>query len=204
MITWTLIFKLKFKVRQTQTVPSIGPQQYAIQNRINEPSFDTKSPQTPLKDIDLIQLLPDKKVQENLKNEMGIAGGESYLQILGKVQHLNQVAVHHISHAYSKDMASKSDLVSECYTILLINMIVSSDVLYMLTYYHGLMLTDILHYLLVKERSLHLNGELVKTIIEKYSKTLTIVLCFCFYFSAVLVSVSLTPMWQVRLHSCSK
>ena len=108
---------------QTNTNRSIHwTQQYAIQNRINEPSFDTKSPQTPLKDIDLIQLLPDKKVQENLKMRWALLVGRVICKYLAKFKHLNQVAVHHINHAYSKEMASKSDLVSECYTILLINM----------------------------------------------------------------------------------
>jgi hypothetical protein len=82
---------------QTHTNRSIHwTQQYAIRSRINEPSFDTKSPQIPLKDIDLIQLLPDKKVQQNLKMRWASLVGRVICKYLAKFKHLNSVAVHHI------------------------------------------------------------------------------------------------------------
>lgn len=105
---------------ETQTNRSIHwTQQYAIRNRINEPSFDTKSPQIPLKDIDLINLLPNKKVQENLKMRWAILVGRVICKYLTKFKHLNRVVVYHINHAYSKEMASKSDIVSEYLTFFL-------------------------------------------------------------------------------------
>ena len=42
-------------------------QQYAILNRVNELTLDAKSPLKHLKHMESIEMLPDKKVQENLK-----------------------------------------------------------------------------------------------------------------------------------------
>jgi hypothetical protein len=56
--------------------------------------------------------LPDKKVQQNLKMRWASMMGRVICKYLAKFKHLNSDAVHHINHAYSKEMASKSDLVS--------------------------------------------------------------------------------------------
>ena len=87
-------------------------QQYAVLNRVNEPTLDEKSPQKHLKDIQLIELLPDKKVQENLKMRWAALVGRVVTKYLTKPKHLSPIATHHISHPYSKDMASKSESVS--------------------------------------------------------------------------------------------
>ena len=42
-------------------------QQYAVLKHVNEPTLDEKSPLKHLKDIQLIELQQDKKVQENFK-----------------------------------------------------------------------------------------------------------------------------------------
>ena len=73
-------------------------QQYAVSDRVNEPTLDEKSPQKHLKDIDLIELLPDAKVQENLKMSRAALAGRVITKYLTKFKHLSRVAIHHINH----------------------------------------------------------------------------------------------------------
>ena len=42
-------------------------QEYGILNRVNEPLLDRKKPERALKEIQLVDLLPGKEVNENLK-----------------------------------------------------------------------------------------------------------------------------------------
>ena len=86
-------------------------QEYGILNRVNEPSLDRTRPQKPLKDIQLVNLLPSKEVQDNLNTRWAAMIARVVCKYLDKFNHLRSALVYHIPHRYSKEMANKSEMV---------------------------------------------------------------------------------------------
>ena len=90
-------------------------QQYAVVNRVQESSLDTKRPRKSLKDVQLIDLLPNQSVQERLKQRWAVLVGRIVCRYLPAFQPQCDVVIWHMPHPYSKEMASKSQTVSTSY-----------------------------------------------------------------------------------------
>ena len=93
----------EFKVRTIQTSHQL--------NRVNEPLLNRKRPQKALKHIQLVELLPGKEVNENLKLRWAALVARVVCKYLQK--HLSRALVHHIPHTYSTEMSTESEIVSK-------------------------------------------------------------------------------------------
>jgi hypothetical protein len=87
-------------------------QEYGILNRVNEPLLDRKKPERALKEIQLVDLLPGKEVNENLKTRWAALVARVVCKYLKQFKHLSGALVYHIPHKYSQEMATKSETVS--------------------------------------------------------------------------------------------
>ena len=85
-------------------------QQYAVLNRVQESSLDTKRPRKSFKEVQLIDILP--AVQERIKQKMAVLVGRIMCRYLTAFQQQSDVVIWHIPHQYSKEMALKSQTVS--------------------------------------------------------------------------------------------
>lgn len=88
-------------------------QQYAVLNRVQETSLDTKRPRKSLKEVQLIDLLPNQSVQGRLKQRWAVLVSRIVCRYLPAFQHQRDVVIWHIPHRYSKEMSSKSQTVSK-------------------------------------------------------------------------------------------
>ena len=89
-------------------------QQYAVLNRVQENSLDTKRPRRSLNKVQLIDLLPNQSVQERLKQRWAVLVSRNVCRYLSAFQHQRDVVIWHIPHRYySKEMSSKSQTVSK-------------------------------------------------------------------------------------------
>ena len=88
-------------------------QQYAVLNRVQETSLDTKHPRKSLKEVQLIDLLPNQSVQGRLKQRWAVLVSRIVCRYLPAFQHQRDVVIWHIPHRYSKEMSSKSQTVSK-------------------------------------------------------------------------------------------
>ena len=86
-------------------------QQYAVLNRVNDYSLESKQPQRSMKDLQLTNLLPDKSVRERLKQRWAVMVSRVVCQFLPKFQPLRDVVIWHIDHRYTEQMSSKSQTV---------------------------------------------------------------------------------------------
>ena len=85
--------------------------EYGILNCVNEPSLDRTRPQKPLKDTQLVNLLPSEEVQDNLNTRWAAMVARVVCKYLDKFSHLRSALVYHIPYRYSKEMANKSVMV---------------------------------------------------------------------------------------------
>lgn len=85
--------------------------QYAILDRVQAPELENKQSQKPVKEIQFAELLPDKNVQANLLSHWAIIVSRIITKYLKAFQPLHSKVVRHIPHQYSKEMATKSNLV---------------------------------------------------------------------------------------------
>jgi len=86
-------------------------QQYAVLNRVNEPE-DTKRPRKSLKEVQLIDLLPDKITLERLKQRWAVLVSRIICKYPPKFHPFREVVIRHIPHRYSDEMKTKSQTVS--------------------------------------------------------------------------------------------
>jgi hypothetical protein len=70
-------------------------------------SDNSKELQNNISDIQLVDLLPNKDVQQRLKNRWAVLVSK-YITPLKPLQ---DVVLHHIPHAYSNEMSEKSTMV---------------------------------------------------------------------------------------------
>lgn len=88
-------------------------QQHGVLNRVNEPLLDRTRPQKALKHIQLVELLPGKEVNENLKLRWAALVARVVCKYLPKFKHLSHALVHHIPHTYSTEMSTRSEMVGK-------------------------------------------------------------------------------------------
>lgn len=94
-------------------------QQYAVLNRVNEPNLDTTRPRKSFKEVQLIDLLPDKETLERLKQRLAVIVSRVICKYLPKFNLFSDIVIRHIPHRYSDDMKAKSKTVSGKYFISL-------------------------------------------------------------------------------------
>lgn len=87
-------------------------QEYAIRDKVLGAGLPTQSPQKPMADVQLTDLLPGLTVHENLTYRWAVLVSRVICKYLCKFQHLRNVVINHIEHPYSGEMATKSDTVS--------------------------------------------------------------------------------------------
>lgn len=88
-------------------------QQYSILDRVTaDPNADDCKPKKPLKDIQLIDLLPVQEVQESFKQNCATLVSRIITKHLSVFNHMQDVVIRHIPHLYSDKMAEKSEIVS--------------------------------------------------------------------------------------------
>jgi len=86
--------------------------QYAILDRIQAPGLENNQSQKPVKEIQFTELLPDQHVQAKLLHQWAILVSRIVTKYLKAFQPLQNKVVRHIPHHYSKEMATKSNLVT--------------------------------------------------------------------------------------------
>lgn len=86
--------------------------QYAMEEKITNPMHESTKPQKSVSDLQLIELLPSKNVQENLTWQWSILVSRVITTYLKPFQQFSQDVIRHIPHIYSKEMERKSKIVS--------------------------------------------------------------------------------------------
>ena len=86
--------------------------QYAVLNPVQDSSFGLNRPRKPLKEVQFIDLLPNRSVQQQLKERWAVLVARIVCRYLTKFQSRRDVVIWHIPCTYSKEMASKSQTVS--------------------------------------------------------------------------------------------
>lgn len=87
-------------------------QQYAILDRVNNPLLDNTKPQKPLKEVQLIDLLPVKEVQDVFKKNCAILVSRIISKYLKAFKPMQDIVTRHIPHPHAAEMAGKSNIVS--------------------------------------------------------------------------------------------
>jgi hypothetical protein len=90
-------------------------QQYAVVNKVIESSMSTNVRKKPLKDVQLVDLLPNKAVHERLIQRWAVLISRVVCKYIPILQYLQGIVIYHIPHTYSKEMATKSETVSICW-----------------------------------------------------------------------------------------
>ena len=88
--------------------------QYAVLSRTstsNPFSDNSKELQNNISDIQLVDLLPNKDVQQRLKNRWAVLVSRVICKYITPLKPLQDVVLHHIPHAYSNEMSEKSTMV---------------------------------------------------------------------------------------------
>ena len=86
--------------------------QFAIKDKVVEPKLEQVQPQKSVADLQLGELLPNKDVQENLVWQWAVLVSRVITKYIPAFRNLQSVVIWHIPHKYSKEMATKSELVS--------------------------------------------------------------------------------------------
>ena len=75
------------------------------------PMAEAKLPQKPLKDVQLIELLPSVEVLQSLKKTWAILISRVLCKYVTALRGLKDVVIHQIPHKHSEEMAKKSHMV---------------------------------------------------------------------------------------------
>lgn len=86
--------------------------QYVMEEKITNPMDESSKPQKSVSDLQLIELLPSKNVQENLTWQWSILVSRVITTYLKPFQQFAQEVIRHITHIYSKEMERKSKILS--------------------------------------------------------------------------------------------
>ena len=94
--------------------------QFAVLDRVQDPSLDSRNSQKQVGDIQLAEILPDSNVQSRLVKSWAVIVSRVITKYLPPFQSFKDVVVRHIPHKYSKEMSQKSISVSLPELLLLI------------------------------------------------------------------------------------
>ena len=86
--------------------------QFAVVDRVLNPNLDDTGPQKDVKNLQLVELLPDEHVQKNLVLQWSILISRIVTKFLPAFRPYQAHVVYHIPHTYSAEMSSRSETVS--------------------------------------------------------------------------------------------
>ena len=93
--------------------------QFAVLDRVQDPTLDSERSQKKVGDIQLAEILPDRNVQTRLVrnwavivSRVAVIVSRVITKYLPPFQSFQDVVVRHIPHKYSKEMSQKSNSVS--------------------------------------------------------------------------------------------
>lgn len=86
--------------------------QFAVPDRVQDPTLDTNKSQKSVADIQLSEILPDRNVQSRLVRNWAVIVSRVVTKYLDPFKRFQGLVVRHIPHKYSKEMSQKSDSVS--------------------------------------------------------------------------------------------
>lgn len=115
-IDYTINARIQSKNNRDQSLH--WTHQYAVLSRAIHPSLDNTKSQKRISDIQLVDLLPNKEVQQRLKNRWAVLVSRVICKYITPLKQLQDVVLQHIPHTYSNEMAQKSTIVS-CFFIIL-------------------------------------------------------------------------------------
>ena len=102
--------------------------QFAIVDRVLNPNLDDTGPQEDVKNLQLVELIPDEHVQKNLVLQWSILISRIVTKFLPAFRPYQAHVVYHIPHTYSAEMASKSETESAnklcVYYLVLVNLVI--------------------------------------------------------------------------------
>ena len=101
----------RFQTKEKTNQSIHWTQQYAIKDRINDSSLSTLQPKKQLKDLQLVDVLPVKDVQECFKKNCAVLVSRVISKYCAAFKHMHDVVTYHISHIYSQEMEQKSKIV---------------------------------------------------------------------------------------------
>ena len=85
--------------------------QYTELARVITPMAETKLAQKPVKDVQLVELLPSVDDLQSLKRTWAILISRVLCKYIPTLREFKDVVIHHIPHEYSEEMAQKSHMV---------------------------------------------------------------------------------------------
>ena len=94
-------------------------QRYAVLDRVNDPSLDNTNPQKPVKEVQLVNLLSVKEVQEGFKRNCVVLVSRVIPKYVSAFKHMKDVVTYHIAHPHSEEMEKKSEIVSKLIKVLI-------------------------------------------------------------------------------------
>jgi hypothetical protein len=92
--------------------------QYAVLDRVHDPTLDRKKSQKPTSSIDFVEILPDQQVQAHLMENFAVLISRVITKYLKHFQPLRNLVVRHVPHQFEKQSATKSNIVSTSIALL--------------------------------------------------------------------------------------
>ena len=86
--------------------------QFAMLEKAVDMELDDSNPQKAVKDLQLMELLPDQDVQQNLVWQWAVLVSRVITKYLPAFKWLQSDVIRHIPHKYSNEMAKQSETVS--------------------------------------------------------------------------------------------
>jgi hypothetical protein len=86
--------------------------QFAMVEKVITPSKELIKPQKTVDDLQLIELLPNKNVQDNLAWQWAVLVSRVITKYLIPFKCFAKDVIYHIPHRHSQEMTSKSEIVS--------------------------------------------------------------------------------------------
>ena len=91
---------------------------FAVKSRLKRvPELDFKTPQAKIEDLEIMKLLPTKRTVDALSATLPHLVARVVTRYMKAYKKFKSTVIHHISHGYSKEMATPSEQVSSSKSI---------------------------------------------------------------------------------------
>ncbi|CAB3991855.1 Hypothetical predicted protein [Paramuricea clavata] len=84
--------------------------QYAVRDKVVNPTLETSSPQVDPDDLQLSAILPDRGVQQNMVHQWAVFVSRIVTKYIPAFQNFQKDVIWHIPHEFSNEMSVKSDM----------------------------------------------------------------------------------------------
>jgi hypothetical protein len=89
-----------------------------MKEKVIDVSLEDVNPQKTVENVQLIELLPDGDVQENLVWQWAVLVSRVVTKYMPAFKSFRRNVIYHIPHKYSKEMATKSEIVRNNHFII--------------------------------------------------------------------------------------